>query len=92
MAVAIQPFDFWNLFVIQVFGGFWPAVLGLAAIFFLIMMILGRMSMYSCIFFMLMFFVCMAMGYGYGLVTIPITLFILSRFMYDIILLVGGRK
>ena len=92
MVDTLQPFDFWNIFVIQVFGGFWPAVIGLAGLYFLLMIVFGRMSMYSCLFFTLLFFVCMAMGYGYGLVTIPITLFILTRFMYDILLLVGGRK
>ena len=91
MTDVIQPLDFWNLFVVQVFNGFWPAVLGLAGLYFFIM-IMGRVSMYSALWFMLIYFMCMAMGYGYGLVTIPLTLFIIARFMFDMILLARGKQ
>jgi len=91
MTTVIQPLDFWNLFVVNVFGGFWPAVIGLMILYFFIL-ILGRVSMYSSLWFMLLFLTCMAMGYGYGLVTILITLFILVRFMFDVALLVRGKQ
>lgn len=86
----VAALDFWTLFVIQVFGGFWPAVIGLAALYFVIL-IMGRVSMYSVLWFMAIFFMCMAMGYGYGWLTIIVSLFILTRFMYDMILLIKGR-
>lgn len=86
----VAVLDFWTLFVIQVFGGFWPAVIGLAALYFVIL-IMGRVSMYSVLWFMAIFFMCMAMGYGYGWLTIIVSLFILTRFMYDMILLIKGR-
>jgi hypothetical protein len=86
----MQPFDFWTLFVIYTFGSFWLAVFGLMAMF-LVIMILGRMSMYSILWFTLLFVMCMAMGYGYGLVTILIGLFITSRFIFDLVTTAKGR-
>ena len=86
----VAALDLWSIFVVQVFGNFWYAVIGLAALFFIIM-IMGRVSMYSVLFFTLIFAMCMSMGYGYGFITIAFTLFILVRFVYDIILFVRGR-
>jgi len=86
----VATMDFWTIFVVYTFGNFWAAVVGLAVLFFIILL-LGRVSMYTIIFFTLMFFVCMAMGYGYGLVTIPITLFILVRFIYDLSYFMRGK-
>jgi len=82
--------DMWSIFVIQVFGNFWLAVVGLAGLFFLILL-LGRVSMYSVLAFMLVFFTCIVMGYGYGLLTIVFALFIIYRFVNDMIWVVAGK-
>ena len=91
MATELYALDMWNIFVVSVFGNFWAAVAGLALIMFMIML-MGRVSMYSVLMFLGMFFMCMAMGYGQGIVTVPLTLFILIRFIYDIIGLIGRSR
>ena len=84
MVVAeIYPLDFWNIFVVQVFGGFWPAVIGLMLIYFIIL-IMGKVSIYSVINIMLAFLVCMVLGYGYILVSVPLIIIITIRFIYDV--------
>jgi uncharacterized membrane protein len=91
MVAEILPLDFWNLFVVNVFGGFFPAVIGLMFVMFLVFM-LGRVSMYSVLSFMALFVMCMAMGYGYGLVTLGITVAIMVRFAYDMLWVLGGKS
>ena len=65
--------DLWTLFVENVFGGFWMSVFGLCALIFMILA-LGRLSGWSIISFIIVFFLAMAIGYGYPLVLVLITL------------------
>ena len=91
MVAEIMPLDFWNLFVIQVFGGFWPAVIGLMAMFFVIMMV-GKVSMYSQLGFLCMFIVCMAMGYGITIVTFLVGTIVIGKAVQDFIWVIRGRQ
>jgi len=59
----VATLDLFQLFVVYTFGGFWPAVIGLAGIFFLIML-LGKVSMYSILNILFIFGLLMVLGYG----------------------------
>ena len=72
--------NIWDLLVVDVFGGFWLAVLGMCFIFFVIMMF-GGVSIFDNFIFNLMFFFAMALGYGYAFVTVPISILIVSWFV-----------
>ena len=63
--------NLWDIFVEQMFGAFWPAVLFLAIIFFLILM-LGGISLYTVIIFESYFILAMSIGYGYPLLVFPL--------------------
>lgn len=69
----VQPMDYWTLFVHYVFGGFWFAVIGLALAMFIIMGILGRISIYSVSWYLVMFVLAMALGYGYTTINVLVT-------------------
>lgn len=69
--------DLYTLFIENVFGGFWLAVIGLAAVFFL-MLAMGGVSAYSIGIFVMVFALAMAIGYGNSIITVPIVIFILS--------------
>lgn len=72
MVAEIMPLDYFTLFVQYVFGGFWMAIAGLSLLFFIIMGVLGRISIYSTIWYIIFFLVAMTLGYGY----VPITILI----------------
>jgi hypothetical protein len=65
--------DIWNLLVNNVFGGFWLATFGVMFMLFLIMAILGRMSIYTTMWFLIMFLLVMCLGYGLLTLTLAIT-------------------
>lgn len=75
--------DFWNLFVNGVFGGFWMAVIGLMAVMFIIMGVLGRISIYTVTWVLIMFFLAMTLGYGFVTLNIFITLALLIAFYFS---------
>ena len=84
MAVNITgALDFWSLFVSGVFGGFWLAVIGIILVMFIIMGILGRISVYSVTWYCIMFFLAMTLGYGYVTLNIFITLALLVAFYFS---------
>jgi len=87
----MAAFDLWALFVTYTFGGFWPAVIGLAGIFFLIM-ILGRVSMYSILNILALFGLFMVLGYGNILLIFPVATLIILRFVYVMIKSVGDTR
>jgi len=62
----------WDIFVENIFGAFWPAVIAIAFFFFIILM-LGGISLYSVIIFELYFLYAMSLGYGYALISWIIT-------------------
>ena len=70
----VAALDFWTLFVQYIFGGFWMAVFGIALLIFIIMGVLGRISIYSVTWYIMMFFLAMTLGYGYVTLNIFITL------------------
>jgi len=72
-----EALDLWTLFVVNTFGSFWFAVIGLTLVMFIIMGVLGRMSIYSVTWYCLMFISAMSLGYGYVLLNIIITLLLL---------------
>lgn len=69
----IQALDMWTLFVVYIFGGFWLAIIGLVLLIFIIMGVLGRMSIYSVGWYCLMFVLALSLGYGYITLNILIT-------------------
>ena len=65
--------DLWTLFVDNVFGGFWMAVIGLIFAQALILFV-GRVSAYSVGIFIGLFLLAMALGFGQMIITIPIVI------------------
>ncbi len=61
--------DLWTLLVVNLFQGFWLAVFGIAGMMFMILMI-GRVSAVTTYNFLTIFFLAMAIGYGYTLFSI----------------------
>ena len=78
----VAALDLWTLLVVYAFGNFWVAVIGIAILMFIIMGPLGRMSVYSCIWYFALFMAAMALGYGYVLVTMLVTLALLVSFYF----------
>ena len=72
--------NLYDLFVSNVFGGFWQAMFGLAFIFLMILAI-GGVTGYSMGWFIIIFFLTMAIGYGHPLIIVPIVIGILSWFI-----------
>jgi len=68
--------DLWTLFVVNMFQGFWLAVLCLAILFYIILM-MGNVSQLTCYNFLSIFILAMAIGYGYDLIGITLTILIL---------------
>jgi len=67
--------DLYTLLVMQVFGSFWMAVAALVLIL-VIILAMGAISSITLIFFVGMFIYSMALGYGYALVTVPLSILI----------------
>jgi len=75
--------DLWNLFVVNIFGSFFVAVIALGLLMFVIMGVLGRMSIYSVTWYIVMFWLAMSLGYGYITLNILISLAILVAFYFS---------
>ena len=73
--------DLWTLLVINMFGSFWLAVLGIAFVMYIIMVI-GKVSQVTSLNFLSIFILSMAIGYAYAFIAIIITmlLFIVHLF------------
>ena len=69
--------DLWTLLVVDLFQGFWLAVVGLVVLFWIIFVI-GKVSQVTVFNFMSIFILAMAIGYGYEIVSILITITILT--------------
>lgn len=83
MVVEIAALDLWTLFVDYVFGSFFVAVLGVALLMFIIMGVLGRISIYSVTWYLIMFTLAMTIGYGLITLNILITLSLLIAFSFS---------
>lgn len=75
--------DLWELLVINVFGSFWLAVMGITTVMWIIFTI-GKVSQVTSMNFLLIFMLCMSIGYGYGFISIVITLLILMIHMFAV--------
>ncbi len=69
--------DLWTLLVVNLFQSFWMAVVALCVLFW-IMFTIGRVSQVTMLNFMSIFILAMAIGYGYEIVSILITISILT--------------
>lgn len=74
--------DLWTLFINYVFGSFWLAVIGLCLLMFIILM-LGRISIYTSTMYIILFVLAMALGYGIVIVNMFITLMMLVAFYFS---------
>jgi hypothetical protein len=83
MVVELAALDFFGLFVSYVFGSFWLAVIGLVFVMFVIMGVLGRVSIWTTMWYCILFVQVMALGYGFVLITTVITLIIFIYFMFS---------
>lgn len=83
MAVEVAALDLWTIFVNYTFGSFLMAVVGLALVMFIIMGILGKMSIYSVTWYLVMFGTAMGLGYGYATFNILITLSLVIAFIFS---------
>lgn len=68
--------DLWTLLVVNLFQGFWMAVIGISFIMYIIFVI-GRVSQVTIYSFLSIFILTMAIGYGYVLVAIGLTILII---------------
>lgn len=73
-SLGFPMINLWELFVENLFGSFWLAVAFIALIFFVILM-LGGISYYTVIIFMIYYLLAMTIGYGYPLITAVIAIF-----------------
>ena len=64
--------DLYSVFVESVFGGFWLSVFGLAFVMFIIMTLLGGLSMWTTLTYLAFFILTMVIGYGMGMLTVII--------------------
>ena len=76
--------DLWTLFVQNVFGGSFAAtVIGLTIVYFIIL-ILGRISIYTAIWVCLLFILALSLGYGIVIFNIAITLCLLVALYFSV--------
>ena len=73
-SLGFPMLSLWDLFVEQLFGSFWLAIGFISLLFFIILM-LGGISYYTVIIFMLYFILAMTIGYGYPIITASIAVF-----------------
>ncbi len=69
--------DLWTLLVVNLFQGFWFAVIGLTFMFWIILTI-GRVSQMTSINFLMIFLIAMAIGYSNPIVMILGTILLLT--------------
>jgi len=75
--------DLWTLLVVNLFQGFWMAVIGISLLFYIIMVI-GKVSQVTTLNFISIFVLSMALGYGFSLISILLTIIILTMHLYAI--------
>jgi len=80
---CLKMIDLWLLFVEYVFGGFYFAIFGLSAIFLVILM-LGGVSIFTALWFVGIFLFAMFLGNGTWIVVLPISAIIIFQFIRGI--------
>jgi hypothetical protein len=88
---GVGMMNFWDILVENLFGSFWPAVLFLAIIFFIILM-LGGISFYTVIIFEAYFFLAMAIGYGYSIFVFPVLVFSFIYLIWQVFKLIFENR
>lgn len=68
--------DLWQLLVVDLFQGFWPAIIGISAIMWIIL-VMGKVSQVTTLNFLSIFVLAMSIGYGYSMISIMLTIIIL---------------
>ena len=71
--------DLWSLLVEYTFGGFYSAVFGMTFIF-LIILILGGISIYTAMWFCATFLFVMFLANGVWIIVVPISILIIFMF------------
>ena len=62
--------DLYGVFVESVFGGFWLSIGGLAFVMFIIMALIGGLSMWTTLTYLVFFLLAMSIGYGFGILSV----------------------
>lgn len=75
--------DLWTLLVVDMFGSFWLAVLGIAFIMWIIFVI-GKVSQVTILNFLSIFILAMCVGYGYVYISIILTILLLGVHLFAI--------
>ncbi len=75
--------DLWTLLVVNLFGSFWLAVIGITFVMYIIMVI-GKVSQVTTLNFLSIFILSMAIGYAYAFIAILITILILIVHLFAI--------
>lgn len=75
--------DLWTLLVVNLFGSFWMAVIGIAFVMYLIMVIC-KVSQVTTLNFLSIFTLSMAIGYAYAFIAILITMLLLVVHLFAI--------
>lgn len=68
--------DMWDLLVTYTFGGFYSAILGMSMIFLVILM-MGGVSIYTALWFCAIFLFVMCLGNGVLLIVLPVSIIII---------------
>ena len=82
--IPLGSLDLWTLLVDLVFGGFWMSVIGMALVIFIIMGFLGRISIFTCQWYISMFVLSMSLGYGMATVNLVLSTILVVMFMFSL--------
>jgi hypothetical protein len=72
--------DLWLLLVEYVWGGFYTTIFGMAMIFLIILM-MGGVSIFTALWFCAIFLFVMFLGNGVWLVVVPVSILIIYMFI-----------
>ena len=75
--------DLWDLLIVYTFGGFYSAILGMATIFLIILM-MGGVSIYTALWFCGIFLFVMCLGNGTLLVVVLVSIIIIFQLVRGI--------
>ena len=79
----VAALDLYSLFM-MVFGNFFLVIVGIILLMFIILGILGRVSIFTVTWICLMFLLCMSIGYGFVTLNIIITLAVVLMFLFSL--------
>ena len=68
--------DLWELIVVDMFGSFWLAVLGIVFAMWIIFVV-GKVSQVTSLNFLSIFILSLTIGYGYSLISIAFTILLI---------------